>query len=128
PLPLLGPGLADLGPGPAWRFVHLGVLASTALSLVAPALTIVRPEWRRFRWLVSLFSSGAFIAFAAVSLWSGAWVLPADSRPELEVVELAAGINAGITFGLGLAVVVTGLATVVEVVRGAWLEFRRGSD
>ena len=128
PLPLLGPALADLRPGPAWRFVHLGVLASTALSLVAPALTIVRPGWRRFRWLVSLFSSGAFIAFAAASLWSGAWVLPADPRPEIEVAELAVGINAGITFGLGLAVVVTGLATVVEVVRGAWLEFRRGPD
>jgi hypothetical protein len=93
--------------------------------LVGPALTVVRPEWRRFRWLVSLFSSGAFIAFAALSLWSGAWVLPADPRPEIEVTELVVGINAGITLGLGLAVVVTGIVTVVEVVRGAWLEFRR---
>jgi hypothetical protein len=125
PLPLLGPGLADLRPGPAWRLLYLGVMASTVLSLVGPTLTVVRPEWRRFRWLVSLFSSGAFIAFAAASLWSGAWVLPADPRPEIEVAELAVGINAGITFGLGLAVVVTALATLVEVVRGAWLEFRR---
>jgi len=125
PLALFWPALADLRPGPAWRLVYLGVLVSTVLSLVGPALTIVRPEWRRFRWLVSLFSSGAFIAFAALSLWSGAWVLPADPRPEIEVTELVVGINAGITLGLGLAVVVTGIVTVVEVVRGAWLEFRR---
>ena len=125
PLVLFRPALADLRPGPAWRLVYLGVLVSTVLSLVGPALTVVRPEWRRFRWLVSLFSSGAFIAFAAVSLWSGAWVLPADPRPEIEVTELAVGINAGITLGLGLAVVVTGIVTVFEVVRGAWLEFRR---
>jgi hypothetical protein len=126
PRALFRPAFADLRPGPAWRLVYLGVLASTALSLVKPALTVVRPDWRRFRWVVSLFSAGAFIAFAAASLWIGVWVLPADPRPEMEVTELAVGIDAGITFGLGLAVVVTGLATVVEVVPGAWLEFRRG--
>jgi hypothetical protein len=35
------------------------------------------------------------------------------------------GINAGITFGLGLAVVVTAMATVVEVAVGLWKELRR---
>ena len=125
PLALVAPALADLRPGPAWRLVHLGVLASTVLSLVTPALTVFRPGLRRYRWLVSLFSAGAFIAFAAASLWSGAWVLPADLRPELEATELAVGINAGITFGLGLAVVVTAMATVVEVAVGLWRELRR---
>jgi hypothetical protein len=125
PLALLAPALADLRAGPAWRILYLGVMASTALSLVTPALTLVQPGWRRFRWLVSLFSAGAFITLAAASLWSGAWVLPADPRPEIEATKLAVGINAGITFGLGLAVVVTAMATVVEVAVGLWKELRR---
>jgi hypothetical protein len=125
PLVLLGPRLADLRPGPAWRLLYLGVWASTVLSLFTPALTLIRPGLHRFRWLVSLFSTGAFIAFAAASLWSGAWVLPADPRSGIEVVDLAIGINAGFKFGLGLTVVVTGLATVVEVAIGLWRELRR---
>ena len=78
------------------------------------------PAWR----LVSLFSAGAFITLAAASLWSGAWVLPADPRPDIEATELAVGIDAGITFGLGLAVVVTAMATVLEVAVGLWRELR----
>ena len=125
PLALLGPGLAFLRPGPAWRILHLGVTVSTVLSLLTPALTLVRPGLRRFRWLVSLFSGGAFIAFALASLWSGAWVLPADPRPDLEVVDLAVGINAGFRIGLGVTVVVTGFISVVEVAIGLWRELTR---
>jgi hypothetical protein len=125
PLPLFGPGLAFLRSGPAWRILYLGVWGSTVLSLLTPALTLVRPGLRRFRWLVALFSGGAFIAFALASLWNGAWVLPADPRAGADVVDLAVGINAGFKFALGLTVVVTGLATVVEVAIGLWRELRR---
>ncbi len=125
PLALLGPRLADLRPGPAWRFLYLGVWASTVLSLLTPALTLVRPGLHRFRWLVSLFSGGAFIAFALASLWNGAWVLPADPRSGIEVVDLAVGINAGFKLGLGLTVVVTGFGSVVDVAIGLWRELRR---
>jgi hypothetical protein len=124
PLPFLGPALADLRAGPAWRLLYLGLLASTLLGLITPALTVLHPAWRRFRWVVTLFSSGAFIAFAGASLWNGAWVLPASARPDIDAVDLARGINSGFIFGLGLAVFVTGLATVFEVVRGAWREYR----
>ena len=125
PLTLLGPGFADLRSGPAWRLLYLGVLASTVLSLLTPALTLVRPGLRRFRWVVSLFSTGAFIAFALASLWNGAWVLPADPRSGIDAVDLAVGINAGFKFGLGLAVVVTGFGSVVDVAIGLWRELRR---
>lgn len=125
PLVFLGRGLADLRPGPAWRLLYLGVLASTCLSLATPVLTLLRPDWRRYRWIVSLFSSGAFIALAGASLWNGVWVLPASLRVEPEVVRLAIGINSGFIFGIGSAVFFTALATVFEVVRGAWREFRQ---
>jgi hypothetical protein len=125
PLPLLGPGLAELRSGPAWRLLYLGVLASTVLSLLTPALTLVRTGLRRFRWLVTLFSGGAFIAFALASLWNGAWVLPADPRSGIEAVDLAVWINSGFRLGLGLTVVVTGFGSVVEVAIGLWRELRR---
>jgi hypothetical protein len=125
PFRLLGDGFSALRPGPAWRLLHLGVTASTALSLVAPALTLVEPGWRRYRWIVSLFSSGAFIAFAAASLWTGGWVVPGSISPAAGAVHLAQRLNTWIAVGLGLAVVVTALATVIEVVRGAWRELRR---
>jgi len=125
PLRFLGPALADLQPGPAWRLLYLGVLASTVLSLVTPALTVVQPAWRRFRWLVSFFSSGVFIAFAAASIWNGAWVLPASIPLDPEAADLARGLNAGMWLGLGMAVVVTAIVTVAQAVVGAWKEFRR---
>jgi hypothetical protein len=78
---------------------------------LTPALTLVRPGLHRVRWLVSLFSGGAFITFALASLWNGAWVLPADPRSGIEAVDLAVGINAG-------------SGSVVEVAIGLWRELR----
>jgi hypothetical protein len=124
PLRWLGPALAGLHAGPAWRLVYLGLLASTVISLVTPALTLLDPSWRRYRWVVTLFSSGSFIAFAGASLWNGAWVVPASARPEVEVVELAQRVNSGFILGLVVTILVTGLTAVFEVVRGAWREYR----
>jgi hypothetical protein len=121
----------DMRLGQAWRFLHLGVTASTALSLLTPALTLLRPAWHRFRWLVSLFSSGAFIAFASASLWNHDWLLPGlalDAHDALEVADRCQGINRGIVFGLAIGIVLTALVTVFEVVQGAWREYRRAGN
>jgi hypothetical protein len=120
-----GSRLGDLGPGPAWRLLYLGLVASSAISLVTPAMTLVRPTLHRFGWLVSLFSSGAFIAFAAASLWTSGWVVPASSPSAAGTIAAAQRINTWVAVGLGISVVMTALATVVEVVRGAWRELRR---
>ena len=125
PLVFLGRRLEFLRPGPAWRPLYLGVLVSTYVALATPVLTLLQPEWRKYRWIVSLFSSGVFIALAGVSLWNGAWVVPASSQSAQEVVDLAVRINTGIIFGLGITVFFTAIGTVFEVVRGAWRELRQ---
>jgi hypothetical protein len=117
-------GLSDLRLGPAWRLLYLGLVVSTVIALVTPVLTLVQPAWHRFRWLVSLFSSGAFIAFASASMWKGDWVIPASVLPSARLEDVCDGINRGFVFGLGLAIVITALVTVFEVVRGAWREYR----
>ena len=125
PLVFLGWALDFLRPGPAWRPLYLGILFSTYVSLATPVLTLLRPEWRKYRWIVSLFSSGVFIALAGVSLWNGAWVVPASGQPVQAAVDLAVRTNTWMIFGVGLAVFFTAVGTVFEVVRGAWREFRQ---
>ncbi len=118
----------DMQLGQAWGLLHLGLTASTVLSLATPALVMFRPAWHRFRWLVSLFSSGAFIAFAAAALWGRDWLLPAAGLDALEAMDVASAclhINRGIGFALALSVVIAALITVFEVVQGAWNEYRR---
>ncbi len=124
---LRGTALHDLRLGPGWRLLYVGLAVSSAISLVTPVMTLVRPDWHRFRWLVSLFSSGAFIAFTSASMWLGEWVVPASAVDTLQAGDLAAGINRGFQFGLGVTVLVVALSTVSEVVRGAWREYRRTS-
>jgi hypothetical protein len=120
-----GSSLGDLRLGPAWRLVYLGLIASSAISLATPAMTLVQPTLHRFGWLVSLFSSGAFIAFATVSMWKRDWVVPARLLDTARVHDLCDGINRGIAFALGLAVVITAVSTVCEAARGAWRELHR---
>jgi len=124
PIALSGHALDGLRPGPAWRYLYLGVLGSTLVSLGTPLLTLLEPSWRRYRWVVTLFSSGVFIAFAGASLWNGAWVMPPSALPDVDAAELARRINSGFILGLGVTILVTGLTTVFEVVRGAWREYR----
>lgn len=119
----------DMQLGQAWSLLHLGLTTSTVLSLVTPALVVFRPAWHRFRWLVTLFSSGAFIAFAAAALWSRDWLLPAAGLDPLEAMDVASAclrINGGIGLVLALGIVIAALVTVFEVVQGAWKEYRRG--
>lgn len=118
-------GIHDIRLGPGWRLLYAGLTVSTVLSLATPAMTLVRPEWHRHRWLVSLFSSGAFIAFTLASMWTGDWVVPVTPLDALRVGNLCEGINRGFQFGLGITVLVVALTTVSEVVRGAWREYRR---
>ncbi len=125
PRSLRGVGLDGLRLGPAWRLLYVGLIVSTVISLVTPVMTLVRPDLHRFRWLVSLFSSGAFIAFATVSMWKGDWVVPATIFDAFRRSDLADGINRGFAFGLGITVLVVALSTVYEAVRGAWRELRR---
>ncbi len=125
PLVFMGWVREFLRPGPAWRPLYLGILVSTYLSLATPVLTLLRPEWRKHRWIVSLFSSGVFIALAGVSLWNGAWVVPAPGQAGQEAADLAVRVNTAMIFGLGLAVFFTAVGTVFAVVRGAWREFRQ---
>ncbi len=124
PVAVAGRAIAGLRTGPAWRYLYLGLLASTLLSLVTPAITLLEPSWRRFRWVVTLFSSGVFIAFACASLWNGAWVVPPSPLSDVDAVDLARRINSWFILGLGVAVFATGLGAVFEVVRGAWREYR----
>jgi hypothetical protein len=120
-------GIHGVQLGPAWRLLYVGLTVSTVISLATPMMTLVRPDWHRLRWLVSLFSSGAFIAFTMASMWTGDWVVPAAALDALRVEALCDGINQGFKFGLGITVLVVALNTVSEVVRGAWREYRRAA-
>lgn len=111
--------------GPGWRLLYVGLVVSSVISLVTPLLTLLRPDWHRFRWLVSLFSNGAFIAFASVSMWKRDWVVPATILDALRRGDVCDGINRGFAFGIGVTIVVVAMSTVFEVARGAWKELRQ---
>ena len=51
PLVFMGRAHDLLRAGPAWRPLYLGILLSTCLSLATPVLTLLQPEWRKFRWI-----------------------------------------------------------------------------
>jgi hypothetical protein len=122
---LRGTHLEGLRLGPGWRLLYVGLTVSSVISLATPVLTLVKPDWHRFGWLVSLFSSGAFIAFASASLWTGDWVVPATLLDAFRQADLRDGINRGFAFGIAITVVVVAMSTVFEVARGAWKEHRR---
>jgi hypothetical protein len=122
---LRGTHVEGLRLGPGWRLLYVGLTVSSVISLVTPVLTLVRPAWHRFGWLVSLFSSGAFIAFASASMWTRDWLVPATFVDALRKGDLCEGINRGFAFGIGVTIVVVASSTVYEAARGAWRELRR---
>jgi hypothetical protein len=114
PFLIFGPAASFLALAPAWHAVYLPIAGFWLVSLLVLWMMLLRPDWARFRRMITLVTNGFGLVIAALLLRGGPYVTLAGGATgfhgDASVVQF---VNLGIRVGL----VMWAITSVVELVR-----------
>jgi hypothetical protein len=79
PFLVLGPAAAFLKLAPIWYRMYFPIVLLTVVEIVRAIINLVRPDWMRFRAIVSVIVHGGGLAVVYFLIKAGSWVMAADS-------------------------------------------------
>jgi hypothetical protein len=124
PLPLLYTNVQGLTltPDPFWMTLWWPVLALMVARLVYNLVQWLRPRWKVVRGALSIATALGGLALLGVVYQAGHWLsMRSTTMPAHELMELERAVN----LGLGIAIVVTGAAWVLQCLKEIWQLTRR---
>ncbi|MDB5674689.1 MAG: hypothetical protein JWM65_1671 [Sphingomonas bacterium] len=119
PLPLLYTNVKGLTlvPDPFWMTLWWPVLAPMVARLVCNLVQWLRPRWKMVRGVLSVATAVGGLALLAAIHQAGHWIsMRSASMPAHELMELDRAVN----LGLGIAIVVVGVAWVLQCGKELW--------
>ena len=119
PLPLLYTNVKGLTlvPNPFWMTLWWPVLALMVARLVYNLVQWLRPRWKMVRGVLSVATAVGGLALLAAIHQAGHWIsMRSASMPAHELMELDRAVN----LGLGIAIVVVGVAWVLQCGKELW--------
>lgn len=79
PFLVLGPAAAFLKLTPIWYRMYFPIVVLTVVEIVRAIINLVRPDWMRFRAIVSVIVQGGGLAVVYFLIKAGSWVTAVDS-------------------------------------------------
>jgi hypothetical protein len=112
---IFGPAEAFLTLGPTWMQFYVPVLAVALASLLAKSITLVRPDWIRFRLVAGVVMAAAALALMGLLIRSGDLVVPLAGSAE--AATLARVANLGLRVSFAIAGIIIGVSTLHDIRR-----------
>lgn len=119
PLPLFYTNVKGLTltPDPFWVALWWPVLALMVARLVYNLVQWLRPRWKVVRGALSIATALGGLALLGVAYQAGHWLSPhSTTMSPHDLIELDRAVN----LGLGIAIVVTGAAWVLQCLKEIW--------
>lgn len=91
PFLILGPAATFLKLAPIWYQMWFPIVLLTAVEIVRAIINLVRPDWTRFRAIVSVIVHGGGLAVVYFLIKAGSWVTAVDSaqgHPSAHAMEI----------------------------------------
>lgn len=91
PFLVLGPAAAFLKLTPIWYRMYFPIVLLTVVEIVRAMINLVRPDWTRFRAIVSVIVHGGGLAVVYFLIKAGSWVTAVDSaqgHPSARAMEI----------------------------------------
>ena len=107
---IFGPAALLISLAPIWHVIYLPTVFIMLVTIVRAAINIARPDWVRFRDVVSVILDAASLAIVYTIMFAHTWVVPAatssNSQPVANVVNQWApyAIFASAVIALGQAI------------------------
>ena len=76
---LFGPAASLISLAPIWRVVYLPTVFIMLVAIFRAGINIARPDWVRFRDVVSVILDAASLAIVYTLMFAHTWVVPADT-------------------------------------------------
>ena len=91
PFLILGPAATFLKLTPIWYRMYFPIVLLTVVEIVRAMINLVRPDWTRFRAIVSVIVHGGGLAVVYFLIKAGSWVTAVDSaqgHPSARAMEI----------------------------------------
>lgn len=120
PFLILGPAATFLKLAPIWFQMWFPIVLLTVMEIVRAIINLVRPDWTRFRGIVSVIVQGSGLAVVYFLIKAGSWVTAVDSaqgHPSAHAMEIVNQIVYYClwgTAGLSVAMLVARVARLIR--------------
>ncbi len=112
---IFGPAAAFLHLSPAWNQLYLPINVLIVLGIINAGITLIRPDWVRFHWLMCILGSVANLVIAYILITRGNPLVVASSGGTPNAQRVAQIVNQSIYYCIWLAVVILVVQLAKEV-------------
>ncbi|HLZ11084.1 MAG TPA: hypothetical protein VKP58_00730 [Candidatus Acidoferrum sp.] len=110
---LFGPAAALISLAPIWHVVYLPAVFIMLVTIVRAAINIARPDWIRFRDVVSVLLDAASLAIVYTLMFAHTWVVPAVSASE----HIASAVNHWAPIAIFASAIIALAQTIHDLIR-----------
>jgi len=79
PYLIFGPAASLIALAPIWRVIYLPTMFIMLITIFRAGINIARPDWIRFRDVVSVIIDAASLAIVYTLMFAHTWIVPADT-------------------------------------------------
>jgi len=114
---IFGPAAAFLHLSPGWNQLYLPINALILLGMINAGVTLIRPDWVRFHWLLSILGGVGNLIVACFLVTRGNPVVMASLGKTPDAQRVAEIVNRSIYYGIWFAVIILILQLAKDVRR-----------
>src|ERR1700704_2129019 len=114
---IFGPAAAFLHLSPGWNQLYLPINALILLGIMNAGITLIRPDWIRFHWLMCTLGGVGNLVVAYILITRGNPLVVASSGGTPNAQRVAEIVNRSIYYGIWFAVVILILQLAKDVRR-----------
>ena len=113
---IFGPAASLISLAPIWHVIYLPVVFIMLVTIARAAINIARPDWVRFRNVVSVILDAASLAIVYTLMFAHTWVVPADTAASTSQ-HVASVVNQWAPYAIFASAVIALAQTISDLIR-----------
>lgn len=113
---LFGPAASLIALAPIWHVVYLPIVFIMLVTIVRASINIARPDWVRFRDVVSVILDAASLAIVYTLMFAHTWVVPADAAASTSQ-HVANAVNQWFPYAIFASAIIALAQTIHDLIR-----------
>ena len=97
---IFGPAAAFLNLSPVWGRFYIPIVALTLLGMMHAGINVIRPDWLRFHWLMSIIERTCGLALCYFLIQAGNLVVAANTTGPMDHPRLVQILNQSFYYGI----------------------------
>jgi len=113
---LFGPAASFIALAPIWHVVYLPIVFTVLVTIFRAAVNIARPDWLRFRDVVSVILDAAGLAIVYTLMFAHTWVVPAATAAS-NSQHIASVVNQWVPFAIFASAIIALAQAIHDLIR-----------